>query len=38
MGVRWGVAGNIMLAWVVTLPMSAGFAFLSILAFDALWG
>ncbi|HEY0138950.1 MAG TPA: inorganic phosphate transporter [Nannocystis sp.] len=30
--VRWGVAGNIVLAWVLTIPMSAGFAYL------ALWG
>jgi PiT family inorganic phosphate transporter len=31
--VRWGVAGNILLAWVLTLPMSAlvaaGFYFLA---------
>ena len=25
--VRWGVATNILIAWVVTLPMAAGFAF-----------
>ncbi|MBL8916022.1 MAG: inorganic phosphate transporter [Archangium sp.] len=33
--VRWGVATNILIAWVVTLPFSAGLAFLSmkILAF-----
>ena len=33
--VRWGVAGNILIAWVVTLPFSAGLAFLTmkILAF-----
>lgn len=33
--VRWGVAGNILIAWVVTLPFSAGLAWLSmkVLAF-----
>ena len=33
--VRWGVAGNILIAWVVTLPFSAGLAFVTmkILAF-----
>lgn len=34
--VRWGVAGNIFIAWVLTIPMSAAFAFLSMLAFDAM--
>jgi PiT family inorganic phosphate transporter len=29
--VRWGVAGNIMLAWVLTLPLSA------TMAFAAMW-
>ena len=28
--VRWGVAGNIVTAWVLTLPMSAAFAFLTM--------
>ncbi len=28
--VRWGVAGNILTAWVLTLPLSAGFAYLSM--------
>ncbi len=28
--VRWGVAGNILIAWVVTLPFSAGLAWLSM--------
>ena len=32
--VRWGVAGNIVLAWVVTIPMSAAFAYVSVLARD----
>ncbi len=33
--VRWGVAGNILIAWVVTLPFSAGLAWLAmeVLAF-----
>jgi PiT family inorganic phosphate transporter len=30
--VRWGVAGNIMTAWVLTLPLSAGMAYL-VMAF-----
>jgi PiT family inorganic phosphate transporter len=28
--VRWGVATNILIAWVVTLPMSALFAFITM--------
>ncbi len=28
--VRWGVAGNILIAWVVTLPFSAGLAWASM--------
>jgi PiT family inorganic phosphate transporter len=28
--VRWGVASNILIAWVVTLPLSAAFAFASM--------
>jgi PiT family inorganic phosphate transporter len=27
--VRWGVAGNILTAWVLTLPLSAGFAWVT---------
>jgi PiT family inorganic phosphate transporter len=34
--VRWGVAGNIFVAWVVTIPMSAAIAFVTMLAFDAI--
>ncbi len=36
--VRWGVATNILIAWVVTLPMSAGFAWctMKLLAFAGL--
>ncbi len=33
--VRWGVAGNILIAWVVTLPFSAGLAWLSMKALAA---
>ena len=28
--VRWGVAGNIVIAWILTLPLSAAFAFLAM--------
>jgi PiT family inorganic phosphate transporter len=27
--VRWGVAGNIVIAWIVTIPASAAFAALA---------
>ncbi len=30
--VRWGVAGNIVIAWVLTLPLSGAMAFLVMLA------
>ena len=36
--VRWGVAGNIVLAWVVTIPMSAAFAYVSVLGLTAIFG
>ena len=36
--VRWGVAGNIVLAWVLTIPMSAGFAFLALYGLRAIFG
>jgi PiT family inorganic phosphate transporter len=36
--VRWGVAGNIVLAWVLTIPMSAGFAFLSLYGLRLVFG
>ena len=36
--VRWGVAGNIVMAWVLTIPMSAGFAFVAVLGLRALFG
>jgi len=35
--VRWGVAGNIVLAWVLTLPLSGAMAFVSMLALDAIF-
>jgi PiT family inorganic phosphate transporter len=34
--VRWGVAGNIVTAWVLTLPLSAGMAALFMLLFSAI--
>ena len=36
--VRWGVAGNIVLAWVLTIPLSAGFAFLAVLGLRTVFG
>jgi PiT family inorganic phosphate transporter len=36
--VRWGVAGNIIMAWVLTIPLSAAFAFVSVLGFRAIFG
>jgi len=36
--VRWGVAGNIVLAWVLTIPLSAGFAFVSVLGLRLIFG
>ena len=36
--VRWGVAGNILVAWVLTLPISAGIAFGCHLALRAIFG
>jgi PiT family inorganic phosphate transporter len=35
--VRWGVAGNILVAWVLTLPMSAAVAFVAMLVLDAVF-
>ena len=32
--VRWGVAGNIVIAWVLTLPLSALMAFLAMKLFS----
>jgi PiT family inorganic phosphate transporter len=36
--VRWGVAGNIMTAWVLTIPLSAAFAFVAMLGLQAVFG
>jgi PiT family inorganic phosphate transporter len=36
--VRWGVAGNIMTAWVLTLPLSAGMAWITMKILGALVG
>ena len=36
--VRWGVAGNILMAWLLTIPLSAGFAFVAMLILDAIFG
>ena len=33
--VRWGVAGNIVMAWVLTLPLSGALAFAAMWIFDA---
>ena len=34
--VRWGVAGNILTAWVLTIPLSAAFAFVVMLCLGAI--
>jgi inorganic phosphate transporter, PiT family len=34
--VRWGVAGNILVAWILTLPMAATFAFVAMLVLDKI--
>ena len=36
--VRWGVAGNILTAWVLTIPFSAAFAFVVMLGLGAIFG
>lgn len=36
--VRWGVAGNIVMAWVLTLPISAAIAFAVMFGIDTLTG
>ncbi len=36
--VRWGVAGNIVLAWVLTLPISAGIAYVCLVILRAAFG
>ena len=35
--VRWGVAGNIVIAWILTLPASGALAWLSMKALDAIF-
>ncbi len=35
--VRWGVAGNIVIAWVLTLPLSALMAFLAMKLFSVMF-
>ncbi len=35
--VRWGVAGNILLAWVLTIPLSAALAFVTMKIIHALF-
>jgi PiT family inorganic phosphate transporter len=34
--VRWGVAGNIVVAWVLTLPMSAAVSYVTLIALRAV--
>ncbi|MBL8608064.1 MAG: inorganic phosphate transporter [Myxococcales bacterium] len=34
--VRWGVAGNIVIAWVLTVPLSAAVAYLTLVALRAV--
>ncbi|MBM4377090.1 MAG: inorganic phosphate transporter [Deltaproteobacteria bacterium] len=36
--VRWGVATNILIAWVLTIPLSAAMAWLTMKALGALFG
>jgi PiT family inorganic phosphate transporter len=33
--VRWGIAGNIVIAWIITLPSAAAISALFYLAVDA---
>jgi PiT family inorganic phosphate transporter len=35
--VRWGVAGNIVVAWILTLPMSAAIAWVTVNGLDLVW-
>jgi PiT family inorganic phosphate transporter len=34
--VRWGVAGNIVIAWILTLPLSAAISFVSMLVLGSV--
>jgi PiT family inorganic phosphate transporter len=36
--VRWGVAGNILTAWVLTIPLSAAFAFVAMFGLKVVFG
>ena len=36
--VRWGVAGNIVIAWVLTIPLSAALAWIAMQALGAVFG
>jgi inorganic phosphate transporter, PiT family len=36
--VRWGVAGNILIAWILTIPLSAAFAYVMMLGLGAIFG
>ncbi|MBX3188051.1 MAG: inorganic phosphate transporter [Labilithrix sp.] len=36
--VRWGVAGNIVTAWILTLPMSAALAWVSMMVLERFFG
>jgi PiT family inorganic phosphate transporter len=36
--VRWGVAGNIVIAWILTIPLSAAFAFIAMLGLRLVFG
>jgi PiT family inorganic phosphate transporter len=36
--VRWGVAGNIVMAWILTIPLAAAFAFIAMLGLRVIFG
>src|SRR4029079_9179377 len=36
--VRWGVARNILIAWILTIPMAAAFAFVFMLGLRVVFG
>jgi PiT family inorganic phosphate transporter len=36
--VRWGMAVNILVAWILTLPASAGVAWISLIILESLFG
>jgi PiT family inorganic phosphate transporter len=36
--VRWGVAGNMVVAWVMTIPLSAAIAFIALFGLRAIFG